>query len=65
MTLFVVFLYVVFVYDWYDTPQKMTGVVSPTDIIRFRTEHGDIRVVVRPDVAPKTVCKTCRWSFWL
>jgi len=56
VTLFVVFFYIIFVYDWYNIPSKsLTGMVPTSDIIRFKTPLGDIRVVVRPDICPNTV----------
>merc|ERR1712137_337325 len=55
LTIFVVFIYVAFVYDWYGEPSKVQGVVPVEDIIRFKTKYGDIRVVLRPDRAPQTV----------
>lgn len=59
-TIFIVFIYVLLTSDTWYVPkqiqdQKGVGIVDPGDIIRFRTSYGDIRVVLRPDVAPRTV----------
>src|SRR3990167_1825649 len=53
-TIFIVFLYVMFIY-YDDEPTRFATVVNPNDIVRFTTEYGNIRVVLRPDIAPRTV----------
>ena len=38
-----------------DEPTRFATVVDPNDIVRFTTEYGNIRVVLRPDIVPRTV----------